>query len=485
MKPLLHPIESPPTPEQIGSALVAIDQPVILRSGGRSSTVNRYSIATAFPFLTFESRGAECEWRPADRQIVTRQFGDPWKLLATQLARYELPDEPDLPFPTGGCFGFWGYDLKQFVEPRVGRHAIGDIEFPDCRVGFYPAIMVWDHLLDQAWIVATGLDANGSRSPHEAHRQIDRWMDVLGRCATIDSLPKPKETNPRDRGDWQTSFTRTGFIDAVRRALEYIRLGHIYQVNLSQRWAANLTIGVWELFQQVSSIAPAPFSAFQSWEDKAIISTSPEQFLRLSGNAMLTRPIKGTRPRSLNADEDARLAYELQASEKERAELVMITDLLRNDLGRVCEFGSIQVPDLMKLERFSHVHHLVSTVTGTLRNGVSHVEALAACFPGGSITGAPKVRAMQIIDELEPVSRGAYTGCLGYLGFNRESQLNILIRSAMVSGETIYFHAGAGIVADSIPEAEYEETLVKARPFFQTLPLAKVTTTHGQSGESV
>lgn len=470
MKPLVHPLESLLSPEQVGKALRSSDQPVLLRSGGELTTTNRYSIAVAFPFLSFECHGAQCEWQLADNQVLSRQFGNPWKLLASQLARYELPDEPDLPFPTGGCFGFWGYDLKQFVEPRVGRHAIGDFDFPDCRVGFYSSVIVWDHGLNQAWIIATGLDADGSRNLRNAHKQIDRWNDLFARCETSDTAQTTFARPIAGSSDaWQSSFSREGFLSAVRQALDYIRLGHIYQANVSQRWTTKRAVDPWELFERVSTVAPAPFSAFQSWDDKAIVSVSPEQFLHFSGNAVRTRPIKGTRPRSVNADEDARFAYELQASEKERAELVMITDLLRNDLGRVCEYGSIQVPDLMKLERFSHVHHLVSTVTGHLRNGVSHVEALAACFPGGSITGAPKVRAMQIIDELEPVSRGAYTGCLGYLGFNRESQLNILIRTAMISGDQICFHAGAGIVADSVPEAEYEETLVKARPFFQTL----------------
>ncbi len=197
----------------------------------------------------------------------------------------------------------------------------------------------------------------------------------------------------------------------------------------------------------------------------------PELFLRMSGQHLLTRPIKGTRPRDPDPDRDARLAWELQRSEKENAELVMITDLLRNDLGRVCEYGTVKVPDLMRLERFSQVQHLVSTVEGRLREGLSHLDALAACFPGGSITGAPKIRAMEIIEELEPVSRGPYCGCHGYLGFNRESQLSITIRTAIRRGSRVWFHSGAGIVADSDPAAEYEETLAKAAGFFAALAL--------------
>ena len=227
----------------------------------------------------------------------------------------------------------------------------------------------------------------------------------------------------------------------------------------------------WELFQRLCSVSPAPFSAFFDCDMGRpharfqIASSSPELFLRLSGSHIQTKPIKGTRPRDTDPTRDAQLAYELQTSAKELAELIMITDLLRNDLGKVCEFGSVQVPELARLERFAQVQHLVSTVEGRLRHDVTHFAALASCFPGGSITGAPKFRAMEIIDELEPLSRGPYCGCHGYLGFNRESQLSITIRTAICKDGLAHFNVGAGIVADSNPEAEYEETLAKAAGF--------------------
>jgi len=223
----------------------------------------------------------------------------------------------------------------------------------------------------------------------------------------------------------------------------------------------------------LSAVSPAPFSAFLDCGDYQVVSSSPELFLRLSGSHIQTRPIKGTRPRDADPTHDAQLAYELQTSEKELAELVMITDLLRNDLGKVCEFGSVQTPELARLERFAQVQHLVSTVEGRLRKGVTHLAALAACFPGGSITGAPKFRAMEIIDELEPISRGPYCGCHGYLGFNRESQLSITIRTAICKDGLAHFNVGAGIVADSNPEAEYEETLAKAAGFLAALEVAE------------
>lgn len=268
-----------------------------------------------------------------------------------------------------------------------------------------------------------------------------------------------------------SNLSRDEFLSRVERAQAYIRAGDIYQVNLSHRLTAPFSASGWELFQNLSEVSPAPFSAYLDCGDFEVTSSSPELFLRLSGGHIQTRPIKGTRPRSSDPTRDAQLTYELQTSSKEMAELVMITDLLRNDLGKVCEFGSVHVPELVRLERFPQVQHLVSTVEGRLRCGVTHFAAFASCFPGGSITGAPKFRAMEIIDELEPIARGPYTGALGYLGFNRESQLSITIRTAIRKNGAAYFHAGAGIVADSIPAAEYDETLAKARGFLQALRL--------------
>jgi anthranilate/para-aminobenzoate synthase component I len=257
----------------------------------------------------------------------------------------------------------------------------------------------------------------------------------------------------------------------VERALAYIKAGDIYQVNLSHRIQARTPYSAWDLFQRLSAVSPAPFSAYLDLGECQIASSSPELFLRVSGSQIQTRPIKGTRPRSPDPNRDAQLSYELQTSAKEMAELVMITDLLRNDLGKVCEFGSVQVPDLVRLERYPHVQHLVSTVEGRLRCDVTHFEAFASCFPGGSVTGAPKFRALEIIDELEPNRRGPYTGALGYLGFNRESQLSIIIRAAVCKDRSAWFHTGAGIVADSSPAAEYEETLAKAAGLLEALHL--------------
>ena len=466
MRPLLREIQSSHTPETLAESLRGAPGLVVLRSALFDSPQARYSYVAARPFLTLQACGSRCELTLGSEKRV--QFGDPWRVLDGLMARYELLDELDLPFPLGGCFGFWGYDLKNFVEPHLPRRAVNDLELPDCHVGFHGSLVVFDHRLGKTWIVATGLQADGSRDESIARAQAEFWHERL-EGPTSETRSSSTQVSCSVAPQFSSNFTRAEFIARVERAQRYIRSGDIYQVNLAQRFSARLECEPWDFHQALAAVSPAPFSGYLDCGGFQLASSSPEMFLRLSGSHAITRPIKGTRPRSADPTRDAQLTYELQTSSKEMAELVMITDLLRNDLGRVCEYGSVQVPELVRLERYPQVQHLVSTVEGRLRSGVTHFEAFARCFPGGSITGAPKIRAMEIIDELEPVTRGPYTGCLGYLGFNRESQLNILIRTALCRAGTAYFHAGAGIVADSVPEAEYEETLAKAGGFFGAL----------------
>jgi para-aminobenzoate synthetase component I len=475
MRPLIQQIQTTHTPESLVEQLRGDPGIVLLRSGFFDSPQARYSFITARPFLTLRSFGSRCEIASGDSHHV--QFGNPWHVLDGLMARYELLEEIDSPFPLGGCFGYWGYDLKNFVEPKLPRSAVNDLELPDCAVGFYDSLIVFDHRLDKTWVISTGLEADGSRNESTAKEQLKFWESILmteaegraGHSVPAAGQIEAEERRARSDAPYLSNLSRTDFISKVEQAQRYICAGDIYQVNLSQRLAAECELSGWEFFQRLSSVSPAPFSAYLDCGDFQIASSSPESFLRMSGSQIQTRPIKGTRPRSADSNRDAQLTYELQTSAKEMAELVMITDLLRNDLGKVCEYGSVQVPELVRLERFPQVQHLVSTVEGRLRNDVTHFAAFASSFPGGSITGAPKIRAMEIIDELEPVTRGPYTGALGYLGFNRESQLSITIRTAVCKEDKIYFHVGAGIVADSNPEAEYDETLAKARGFLAAL----------------
>jgi len=474
MRPLIQEIQTAHTPEslveQLRNAECDARNLILLRTSSFDSPSARYSFVAANPFLIFKSFGSRCEISNYPLSTINHQlqFGNPWHLLDSLMARFELLDEIDLPFPLGGAFGYFGYDLKDFSEPKLPRRAVNDLELPDCCVGFYDNVVVFDHQLGKVFVVSTGLDADGSRDEDKAREQLEFWKNILGR----DGVPPSQiKMGQRHAVSPISNLSRDEFISKVQRAQNYIHAGDIYQVNLSQRLSVNCEMSGWEFFQKLNSISPAPFSAFFDCGDFQIASSSPEQFLRMSGSQIVTRPIKGTRPRSNDVTQDAQLAYELQTSAKELAELVMITDLLRNDLGKVCEFGSVQVPELAKLEKFAQVQHLVSTIEGRLRRDVTHFAALASCFPGGSITGAPKFRAMEIIDELEPISRGPYCGCHGYLGFNRESQLSITIRTAICAQEKIYFNVGAGIVADSNPEMEFEETLAKARGFFAALNL--------------
>ena len=532
MRPLIEPIQTSHTPESLVEKSQGEPGIVLLRSGFFESQQARYSFIAARPFLTLRSFGSRCEIYSNQTRHV--QFGDPWHILDGLMARYELLEEIDSPFPLGGCFGYWGYDLKNFVEPKLPRAAMNDLELPDCAVGFYDSLVVFDHRLEKTWVISTGLQADGSRSEKMANEQLEFWHAQLETDSKQTLTPalslsererensspiaenlndaKPRRTLNRipplllrgAEGNGEEVFSnlsRAEFIAKVERAQRYIRAGDIYQVNLSQRlvWSSAFrrsepdeagtpnppSMTGWEFFQRLSSVSPAPFSAYLDCGEFQIASSSPESFLCMSGSQIRTRPIKGTRPRSADSNRDAQLTYELQTSAKEMAELVMITDLLRNDLGKVCEYGTVQVPELVRLERYPQVQHLVSTIEGRLRPDVTHFAAFASSFPGGSITGAPKIRAMEIIDELEPVTRGPYTGALGYLGFNRESQLSILIRTAVCKDETIYFHVGAGIVADSNPEAEYEETLAKARGFFAALEQPRMGANKHESANKV
>ncbi len=460
MRPILQLVQTPHTPESLVEQLGCERGVVLLRSGGFHSAQSRYSFVAARPFLVFRSFGSRCEFSGQGGA----RFGNPWHALEELMSRYELLDEIDLPFPLGGCFGYWGYELKNFVEPRLPRAAINDLELPDCHAGFYDSLVVFDHHLDKTWIVSTGLRPDGSRDARRAAEQLEFWSARMAATPSHSISPAPC-----DAPEVRSTMTRLEFVEKVRRAQKYIRAGDIYQVNLSHRLTAKTNAEGWSFFQRLFDVSPAPFSAYLDRGEFQLCSSSPEMFLRFSGDSVQTRPIKGTRPRAQDPTRDAQLTYELQTSAKEMAELVMITDLLRNDLGKVCEFGSVQVPELVRLERYPQVQHLVSTVTGRLREDQTHFSAFASCFPGGSITGAPKIRAMEIIDELEPTTRGPYTGAIGYLGFNRESQLSIAIRTAICREGEFHFQVGAGIVIDSVPEFEFDETMAKAAGFLAAL----------------
>ncbi|HEX3030722.1 MAG TPA: aminodeoxychorismate synthase component I, partial [Bacillota bacterium] len=345
--------------------------------------------------------------------------------------------------------------------------AVDDLAVPDCIQGFYDLILAYDHQ-EENWLVCSSgfplLDAEARAA--RAARRLAQGVSLLEGEAVNRGL---ELSLPAVMGDMaepenlHTHFTRKEYCAAVQKAKDYIAAGDIFQMNMTQRFDAPLPCPPFELYKVLRTINPAPFASYFNYRDLIIASASPERFLLVSGNRVETRPIKGTRPRGASPDEDLANREELLASAKDRAELVMIIDLERNDLGRVCETGSVRVPDLIRLEEYPTVFHLVSTVEGLIPQGKDTLDILSASFPGGSITGAPKIRAMEIIEELEPVKRGIYTGSLGYISFNGSSDLNILIRTFVIRNNQVHFQVGGGIVADSDPEMEYEETLHKGR----------------------
>ena len=351
-------------------------------------------------------------------EVLHGHIGD-LRPLRTALARLPQPTGADIGLPTGGLFGSVDFD---------GRYTFG----------LYDSLLAYRH-------------------------DTERWWEC-GPSVQSPDIHQVPVSAPVPAIDFQPLWSREGFIQAVRRALDYIAAGDIYQVNLSQPWAALWPekADAFGFYERLRHFSPVPYGAFLDLGGRQVLSASPESFLKMSGRQIRTRPIKGTRPRRRDAQEDERSAYDLITSSKEIAELIMITDLERNDLGQVCDYGTVSVTELLKLERFAQVFHLVSTVRGTLRNEIDHLAALQACFPGGSISGAPKKRALEIIHELEPFPRGLYTGAIGYIGANGESQFSIAIRTAVVEGGRLHFHAGAGIVADSVPEHEWQETRDKA-----------------------
>lgn len=347
-------------------------------------------------------------------RVVTGEGCD-FAELRSVMSSYETSSN-QVSFPTGGAFGWVDYN--------------GDFCF-----GIYESCLVYDHSASQWYEVG----------------------ELVGKMAEAELLDFKV-------GDFYAHTSKDEYISGVKKVKDYIRAGDIYQVNLTQKFSTKLESGsLFSLYDALRSSTPAPMSLYLNLEDREVLSSSPESFLKMDGLRIETRPIKGTRPRFKDKKRDEASARELLASAKERSELVMITDLERNDLGQICEYGSVNVDEMLQLEKLEHVYHLVSKVSGKLRNDVDHLQALEKCFPGGSITGAPKKRAMEIINELESEDRGLYTGTVGYVGFNNVSQFNIVIRTLIREGSELHYHVGAGIVADSVAEAEYEETLHKAK----------------------
>lgn len=427
-------------------------QVLLLDSAQLMEGCGRYSFIGVDPFFTLQSK---------------KSSRDPFHILADKLNSFPMSSYPDLPPFQGGIAGFFSYDLCHHLE-NIAAPKSDDMQFPDMSLGFYDLVIGFDHVLQRAWIFSSGFPLT---------KQNDREIRAKKRCEWL--LKKMEEksyvmtkSHPycRER-DIEANFTPKGYQTAVQKVKNYILDGDIFEANISQRFKAIVLddLDHFDLYLRLRKINPAPFSAYLNLGDTVLASASPERFLKLNNRNVETRPIKGTRPRGKTDIEDLQNANELKASEKDHAENVMIVDLLRNDLSRVCLDHSVQVPQLCGLESYASVHHLVSVVTGTLQSNYQAIDLLKAAFPGGSITGAPKIRAMEIIAEIEPTQRGPYCGSVGYIGFDGTMDTSIIIRTYAIKKNIVTFQAGGAIVLDSDPLGEYEETLTKANALKRAL----------------
>jgi len=428
---------------------------LFLESGGPEGQGARWTLLAFDPLYRLEVRGGAL-WRVAGAGATTQIPGDPMTALARAWPEpVEYDDEgPALPFRSG-LAGYLSYDLKDHIE-RYPSRARRESSLPDLSLGFYDVVFAWDRVTGEGWAVSTGLpERDPELRSKRAWGRLQTCMERLrGPVAVTDTTTASAPL--------VSNFTREEYLRVVDRALEHIAAGDIYQVNLAQRFRLESAPAAPALYRTLRAESPAPFASLVTTPNGGIVSSSPERFFAIQGNRIETWPIKGTRPRGVTPAEDEALARALSVSAKDRAENVMIVDLERNDLGRICEIGSVRVTALCEVERFANVHHLVSRVEGVLREDVAPADVLRATFPGGSITGAPKIRAVEIIDELEPTRRGPYTGAIGYWDASGACDFNIAIRTIVVEAGAASFHVGGGIVADSTPEGEYEETLIKA-----------------------
>ncbi len=433
------------------------DPAFLLESAEQGQRVGRWS------FIGFAPH-AVLRWSLADG-------GDPYALAAEQLARFDQAPIVEGPPFTGGAVGFFGYDLVRAVEP-LAEPSADPLGLPDMALMLTDALVVFDHLRHTITILANvKLDGAGDleRAYEAAASQIEGVRQALA-----GPVPRPASTSATGRRPprFESNMSRDRFEAMVSRIVEYIHAGDAFQVVPSQRWSAPVPVEAFSIYRGLRAVNPSPYMYFLDFGDFQVAGASPEPLLTVSGRRVSTKPIAGTRPRGASAEEDRRIAEELLADEKERAEHVMLVDLGRNDLGRVCEYGSVRVDELMEIESYSHVMHIVSSVSGTLRADVGAMDALRSVLPAGTLSGAPKVRAMQIIDELEPVKRGGYGGAVGYLSYAGDLDTAIHIRTVVVKDGVAHVQAGGGTVADAKPAYEYEESVAKTKAVIQAVELA-------------
>jgi anthranilate synthase component 1 len=446
--------------------------------------VGRYSFLGSGPFLRFQAFQNRVQLqtmppqstpgrRPQAPATVELEHPDPLKLLEEKLSAYRAPHLPGLPRFCGGAVGYAGYDTVRYVE-RLPKPPADDRHLPDLCFAFYDRMVIFDHINKTIAVVAHAhVDSqNLERSYQSACAQVDRLVERLQQGVAdlqlTDIAPIGEVHLP-----YRSNFEPRDFETAVAKCKEYIKAGDIFQVVLSQRLQTQTRARPFDIYRTLRVVNPSPFMFYLKAGPLCLVGSSPEIMVRVEGDRVIIRPLAGTRPRGKTEEEDERLAAELLADPKERAEHIMLVDLGRNDVGRVARYGTVQLSDVMTIERYSHVMHLCSTVSGRLAESKTAFDALRACLPAGTLSGAPKVRAMEIIDELEPQRRGPYGGAVGYVDFSGSMDTCIALRTLVLKGQTAYLQAGAGIVADSVPATEREETLNKAMGLLRALEIAE------------
>jgi anthranilate synthase component 1 len=459
------------TPVSAFRKLEGWDHAFLLESVEGGDRIGRYSFLGGNPFLVLKTRGREVEIRTAAGTTV-REMGpdeDPLTVLKQQLQAFQFVPDPDLPPFCGGAVGYLGYDTVRFFE-RLPDQTIDDRSLPDCYFVFTDTLLIFDRVQHRMKVLC---NARVAGDPELAYRlAVARIEAVIGGLRRpFSSTPGlPREPQPVPVA---ATVDQHGYCAAVERAKEYIAAGDIIQAVLSQRLAAEIHCRPFDLYRALRSLNPSPYMYFLQFEDCQIVGSSPEILVTERRGDVVTRPIAGTVRRGRTPEEDREQEAKLLADPKERAEHVMLVDLHRNDIGRVCEYGSVVVDELLVTEKYSHVIHIVSNVIGRLRKDRDAFDLLRASFPAGTLSGAPKIRAMEIIDELEPVRRGPYGGAIGYFSFSGDMDTAITIRTIVVQGRTAYMQAGAGIVADSVPESEYQECMNKLGALRRALEMAE------------
>ena len=448
----------------------------LLESVAGGENVARYSYLATRPSKVFRSKGRQVTLSDADgTNVIPLADGeDPLHALSRLLREYTFVPLPGWQRFPGGAVGYLGYDIVRFFE-ELPEENPDDLDLPDSQFMIADTLVVFDHVLHRVRVLANAhIQGDPQQAYWEAIEHIDTLLDALRQPLPARQPPAPGTARvPDDLSAMASTMTRAQHRQAVIDAKEYIAAGDIIQVVLSHRMQAEVNVDPFDLYRALRAINPSPYMFYLTFGDLKIIGASPEILVTEDAREVVTRPIAGTRRRGKTTEEDKALEQELLADEKERAEHIMLVDLHRNDIGRVCEPGTVKVDELMLVERYSHVMHIVSNVVGKLAQGRDQFDLLRATFPAGTLSGAPKIRAMEIIEELEPVRRGPYGGAVGYFGFSGSMDTCITLRTIVMKGNTCYFQAGGGIVADSDPDAEYEETLMKAGALLDAVRLAE------------